>query len=86
VTTGVSDAAAAGVYYDPYDFDIDVDPYPLWQRMRDEVPLYYNDRYDFFALSRYDDVQPALVDWETTARGGARCSSSSGPTSSCRPG
>ncbi len=70
MTTGVSDAGAtAGVYYDPYDFDIDVDPYPLWKRMRDEVPLYYNDQYDFFALSRFADVQPALVDWETYRSG-----------------
>src|SRR3546814_428782 len=37
------------LYYDPYDFDIDVDPYPLWARMREERPLYYNERYDFFA-------------------------------------
>ena len=70
MTAGVSDAGAtAGVYYDPYDFDIDVDPYPLWKRMRDEVPLYYNEQYDFFALSRFDDVQPALVDWETYRSG-----------------
>ena len=35
---------SADIYYDPYDFDIDDDPYPLWKRMRDEAPLYYNDR------------------------------------------
>ena len=23
------------VYYDPYDFEIDADPYPVWKRMRD---------------------------------------------------
>ena len=51
-------------YYDPYDFDIDVDPYPIWQRLRDEAPLYYNEKYDFFALSRYDDVARGLVDWK----------------------
>lgn len=32
------------LYYDPYDFDIDTDPYPVWRRLRDEAPLYYNDR------------------------------------------
>ena len=53
------------LYYDPYDFEIDSDPYPLWRRMRDEAPLYYNDRYDFYALSRYDDVDKAMLDWET---------------------
>jgi cytochrome P450 len=50
------------LYYDPYDADIDADPYPVWKRMRDEAPLYYNDKYDFYALSRYDDVERGLVD------------------------
>jgi cytochrome P450 len=53
------------IYYDPYDFEIDADPYPLWKRLRDEAPVYYNDRYDFFALSRFDDVERGLVDWRT---------------------
>jgi cytochrome P450 len=66
VTTGVGDRE---LYYDPYDFDIDTDPHPLWKRMRDEVPLYHNERYDFFALSRFDDVHDALVDWETYRSG-----------------
>jgi cytochrome P450 len=57
--------AATDVYYDPYDFDIDSDPYPVWKRLRDEQPLYYNERYDFFALSRFDDVERASVDWKT---------------------
>ena len=26
------------IYYDPYDFEIDTDPYPVWKRMRDEAP------------------------------------------------
>ena len=55
----------ADLYYDPYDFDIDADPYPVWKRLRDERPLYYNERYDFWAVSRFDDVERALVDWRT---------------------
>jgi cytochrome P450 len=51
--------------YDPYDFEIDKDPYPVWKRMRDEQPLYYNEKYDFFALSRYDDVYRASKEWGT---------------------
>lgn len=51
--------------YDPYDFEIDADPYPVWRRLREECPLYYNEEYDFFALSRFDDVEQALVDWRT---------------------
>ena len=57
------------VYYDPYDFEIDVDPHPVWKRLRDEAPLYYNEKYDFFALSRFDDVERALVDWESYRSG-----------------
>src|SRR5918997_5783296 len=56
---------ASDLYYDPYDFEIDADPYPVWRRMRDEAPLYYNDRYDFYALSRFDDIERALVGWQT---------------------
>jgi cytochrome P450 len=55
----------SAIYYDPYDFEIDTDPYPIWRRLREEQPLYYNERYDFFALSRFEDVEPALVDWKT---------------------
>jgi cytochrome P450 len=57
------------IYYDPYDFEIDTDPYPVWKRMRDEAPLYYNEKYDFFALSRFDDVERALLDWPTYISG-----------------
>src|SRR5262245_61845098 len=62
---------ASELYYDPYDPEIDADPHPVWRRLRDEAPLYYNDRYDFFALSRFDDVLAASTDWRTysSARG-----------------
>jgi cytochrome P450 len=54
--------ATAGAYYDPYDTTIDDDPYPVWRRLRDEAPVYRNDEYGFFALSRHADVQAALLD------------------------
>ena len=59
------------IYYDPYDFDIDADPHPVWRRMRDEAPLYRNHEYEFWALSRYEDVAAGLTDWRTysSARG-----------------
>jgi cytochrome P450 len=57
------------VYYDPYDFEIDSDPYPVWRRLRDEAPLYYNEKYDFWALSRYEDVERGLLEWETYRSG-----------------
>ncbi len=53
------------LYYDPYDFDIDTDPYPVWRRLREERPLYYNEKYEFYALSRFEDVERGLIDWKT---------------------
>lgn len=50
------------LYYDPYDVTIDVDPYPTYKRLRDESPLYYNERYGFWGLSRFADVETALRD------------------------
>jgi len=59
------------VSYDPYDRQIDADPYSVYQRLRHEAPLYYNEEYDFYAVSRFDDVQRGLIDRETfsSARG-----------------
>ena len=57
------------VYYDPFDFDIDDDPYPIWKRLRDEAPLYHNEKYNFYALSRYEDVSRELTNWETFRSG-----------------
>jgi cytochrome P450 len=56
---------ASEVYYDPYDFEIDADPYPIWKRLRDEQPLYYNEKFDFYALSRFADVDACSTDWRT---------------------
>jgi len=55
---------ADALYYDPYDVSIDADPYPTYQRLRDEEPVYYNDKLDFWGLSRFDDVLAALKDFE----------------------
>jgi cytochrome P450 len=51
------------IYYDPYDFAIDDDPFPYYQRLRDEAPVYLNEKYGFYVLSRYEDVRIALRDW-----------------------
>jgi len=52
------------LYYDPYDIEIDADPYPVYKRLRDEAPLYYNERLDFWGLSRFADVVAAAKDTE----------------------
>jgi cytochrome P450 len=60
----MSTATGPAVYFDPYDVDINADPYPVYARLREEAPAYHNDRYDFWALSRHADVEKALVSWE----------------------
>ncbi|OBG19306.1 cytochrome P450 [Mycobacterium sp. 852002-51057_SCH5723018] len=62
-------ASTAEIYYDPFDFQIDDDPYPIWKRLRDEAPLYYNDKYNFYALSRYDDVSRELMNFDSYRSG-----------------
>jgi cytochrome P450 len=57
------------VYYDHYDASIGANPHPIFRRLRDEAPLYYNEKYDFYALSRYDDVGRGLVDRDTYISG-----------------
>jgi cytochrome P450 len=47
------------LYWDPFDIEIDTDPYEVWRRLREEAPVYRNDRYDFWALSHFADVESA---------------------------
>ena len=48
--------------WDPYDVVLDDDPYAVWALLRDDAPVYRNDRYDFWALSRFEDVEAAHKD------------------------
>lgn len=55
----------AELYWDPFDTELDDSPYEVWRRMRDEAPVYRNDRYNFWALSRLADVERAHTDAAT---------------------
>jgi len=58
-------AKTAELLFDPFaELGIE-DPYPLYARLRDEAPAYHNEYRDFWALSRFEDVQAAARDWET---------------------
>ena len=71
MTVDTAAAPTSDVYFDPYDVAINADPYPTFRRLREEAPLYYNETHDFFAVSRFADVNKTLVDHETfsSARG-----------------
>jgi cytochrome P450 len=54
------------VSWDPFDAEIDVAPYDVWRELRDRAPVYRNEQYGFWALSRHADVewahrQPSLL-------------------------
>lgn len=60
--TDEGETVGAELHYDPWDVEIDRDPYPVYRRLREEAPLYYNERHDFWGVSRYGDVEAALKD------------------------
>ena len=61
--------AESDVYYDPFDIETATNPYPIYKRLRDEAPVYYNAERDFYALSRFADVERGLADRETFISG-----------------
>lgn len=56
---------ASKVVFDPFSNDFFNAPYATYRRLRDEEPVYYNERYDFYALTRHADVAAAIKDFET---------------------
>jgi cytochrome P450 len=52
--------ALAAPHYDPFDYAHHEDPYAAYRRLRDEAPVYRNEQYGFYALSRYADCLGAL--------------------------
>jgi hypothetical protein len=61
----------SGLAYSPYAYEMHEDPYPVYARLRAEAPLYRNDEFDFWALSRHADVLAAFrnVDVFSNAHG-----------------
>jgi cytochrome P450 len=49
--------------FDPFSDDFFNGPYETYRRMRDEAPVYYNEQYDFYALTRHADVAAAYKDF-----------------------
>lgn len=53
------------IAYSPFAPEIQADPYPVYRRLRDEAPLYRNPDFDFWAVSRHEDVVAVSRDWRT---------------------
>jgi cytochrome P450 len=50
--------------FNPYSDSFFDDPYETYRWMRDEAPVYYSERWDFYALTRNADVIAAHRNWE----------------------
>ncbi len=46
--------------YDPFDPAVMADPLPYYRILRDEHPVYYVEKWDTFALSRFSDIWQVL--------------------------
>jgi cytochrome P450 len=70
--------------FSPYDYAFHEDPYPIYERLRREAPLYRNDEFDFWALSRHVDVLGAFrdIDGFSNANGVSLDPSAYGPHAS----
>ena len=53
------------VEFDPFSRDFFDDPYETYADLREHAPCYYSEQYDFYALSRFDDVVAAHRDYAT---------------------
>ncbi|MEZ5144248.1 MAG: hypothetical protein R2726_17255 [Acidimicrobiales bacterium] len=52
------------LHFDPYAYELHEDPYPVYERLREEAPLYRNDELAIWVLSRHEDVLEGLRDAE----------------------
>jgi cytochrome P450 len=57
------------VEFDPFSPTFFDDPYETYRALRDHAPVYRNEQYGFWALSRFDDVAAAHQDWRTFSSG-----------------
>ena len=53
------------VVFDPFCEEYFTNPFDIYRRMREDAPLYYDEKEDFYALTRHEDVAGALKDFET---------------------
>ena len=59
------------VVFDPFSEEFFNSPFEIYRRMREDAPLYYDEKEDFYALTRHEDVAAGFKDFETysSARG-----------------
>ena len=58
------EVSGPSIDFDPFSMDFFNGAYDTYRHLRDEAPVYYNAKWDFWALTRYADVAPATRDHE----------------------
>jgi cytochrome P450 len=58
------------IEYDPMARATQADPYPAYRLLLEHAPVYRHSTRDFYALSRYTDVQAAFRDWNAFSNAG----------------
>lgn len=51
--------------FDLYSPEIDADPFPYYEILREQYPCYWSEAAKLWILSRYEDVSRAAQDWQT---------------------
>ena len=58
----------AKLVFDPFSEDFFNGAYETYRRMREEAPVYYDEKLDFYALTRHADVAPGVQRTSTRTR------------------
>ena len=56
---------ALDLFYDPYLAEHQRDAHAIYQRLRDEAPIYHHPERGIWAISRFEDVWNATLDLDT---------------------
>ena len=61
----MSSSTSRVMEYDPFSQEFQADPFPVYRWMRDEAPVFYSEKWGWWALSRFEDVRAAATDPQT---------------------
>jgi cytochrome P450/ferredoxin-NADP reductase len=61
----MSGSTSLAIEYDPFSQEFQADPFPVYRWMRDKAPVFYSEKWNWWALSRFEDVRAAATDPQT---------------------
>jgi len=70
-TTAAACPHAGGSYHGFEPFKL-TNPFPAWKELREEAPVFFDDRIGYWVVTRYADVKATFADWETFSSANAQ--------------